>query len=55
MGSSTALNANNGVVAVDCDSRRAVGPVTTIRGVYMTQLNHLQRSAALSVRNERSF
>jgi len=27
--------------AVDCDSRRAVGPTKIIRGVYMTQLNRL--------------
>ena len=33
---------------VDCDSRRAFGSVTTIRGVYMTQLNRLQRLAAFS-------
>ena len=41
--------------AVDCDSRRAVGPIRTIRGVYMTQLNRLQRLAALSTPNEWSF
>ena len=40
---------------VDCDSRRAVGPVTTIRGAFWTQLNRLQRLAALSARNEWSF
>ena len=44
----TASSANNRAVAVDCDSRRAVGPTKTIRGVYMTQLNRLQRLAALS-------
>ena len=38
--------------AVDCDSRRVVGPIRTIRGVYMTQLNRLQRLAALSAPNE---
>ena len=41
--------------AVDCDSRRAVGPTKTIRGVYMTQLNRLDRLAALSAIRERSF
>jgi hypothetical protein len=41
--------------SVDCDSRRAVGPVTTTRGVYMTQLNRAQRSAALSSSDEWSF
>jgi hypothetical protein len=51
----TALTSNNGAGRLDCDSRRDVGPVTTIRGVYMTQLNRLQRLAALSARNERSF
>ena len=54
-GFSTALSGNNGAGAVDCDSRRAVGPVTTIRGVYMTQLNRLQRLAALSALREWSF
>ena len=41
---------NDGVLGLDCDSRRAVGPIKTIRGVYiyMTQLNRLQRLAALS-------
>ena len=28
----TALSANNGAGAVDCDSRRAIGPTKTIRG-----------------------
>ena len=41
--------------AIDCDSRRAVGPTKTIRGVYMTRLNRLQRLAALSAPNEWSF
>ena len=41
--------------AVDCDSRRDVGPTKTIRGVYMTQLNRLQRLAALSALREWSF
>ena len=41
--------------AVDCDSRRAVGPPKTIRGVYMTQLNSLQRLALLSALREWSF
>ena len=42
---------------VDRDSRRAVGPTKTIRGVlvYMTQLNRLQRLAALSAFREWSF
>ena len=40
---------------VDCDSPRVVGPIRTIRGVYMTQLNRLQRLAALSAPNEWSF
>jgi len=52
---STASVRNDGAGRLDCDSRRALGPVTTIRGVYMTQLNRLQRLAALSARNERSF
>ena len=51
----TASSANNRAVAVDCDSRRAVGPVRTIRGIYMTQLNRLQRLAAFSAPNEWSF
>jgi hypothetical protein len=38
--------------AVDFDSRHAVGPIRTIRGVYMTQLNRLQRLAALSAPKE---
>ena len=33
---------------LDSDSRRVVGPISTIRGVYVTQLNRLQRLAALS-------
>ena len=45
----------HGAGAVDCDSRRAVGPIRTIRGVYMTQLNRLQRLAALSDPNDWSF
>jgi hypothetical protein len=40
---------------VDCDSRRAVGPIRNIRRVYMTQLNRLQRLAVLSSPNEWSF
>ena len=51
----TSVTANDGAGAVDCDSRRAVGPIRTIRGVYMTQLNRLQRLAALSAPNEWSF
>ena len=53
--SCTASAGNDGAGAVDCDSRRAVGPTKTIRGVYMTQLNRLQRLAAFSARNEWSF
>ena len=53
--SGTASIGNDGAVAVDCDSRRAVGPIRTIRGVYMTQLNRLQRLAALSTPHEWSF
>ena len=45
----------HGVGVVDCDSRRAVGPIRTIRGVYMTQLNRLDRLAILSAPNEWSF
>jgi hypothetical protein len=45
----------HGAGAVDCDSRRAVGPFRTIRAIYMTQLNRLQRLAALSASNEWSF
>ena len=41
--SGTAFIGNDGAGAVECDSRRAVGPTKTIRGVlvYMTQLNRL--------------
>ena len=46
---------NRGAGTADCDSRRAVGPTKTIRGVYMTQLNRLQRLAALSALREWSF
>jgi hypothetical protein len=50
--SSTASNFNNGAGAVDCDSRRAaVGPIRTTRGVFMTQLNRLERLAILSAPN----
>ena len=52
---STASNANNRAVAVDCDSRRAFGPTKTIRGVFWTQLNRLERLAVLSALRERSF
>ena len=45
----------DGAGRLDCDSRRAVGLTKTIRGVYMTQLNRLQRLAALSAPNERSL
>ena len=30
----TASSGNDGVGTVDCDSRRAVGPIRTIRGVF---------------------
>ena len=55
--SGTASIGNDGAGAVDCHSRRAVGPIRTTRGVYtsMTQLNRLQRLAVLLARNERSF
>ena len=53
--SGTASIGNDGAGAVDSDLRRAVGPIRTIRGVYMTQLNRLQRLAALSTPNEWSF
>ena len=46
---------NHGAGIVDCDSRRAVGPTKTIRGVYMTQLNRLERLAVLSALREWSF
>ena len=46
---------NHEVGAVNCDSRRAVGPTKTIRGVYMTQLNRLERLAVLSALREWSF
>ena len=52
---STASASNDGVLGLDCDSRRDVGPTKTIRGVYMTQLNRLERLAALSALRERSF
>ena len=44
----TASSSNDRVLCVDCDSRRAVGPTKTIRGVYMAQLNRLERLAVLS-------
>ena len=52
------INANNTInraVALDCDSRRAFGPTKTIRGVFWTQLNRLERLAVLSALRERSF
>ena len=52
---STATTGNDGAGAVECDSRRAVGPTKTIRGVYMTQLNRLRRLAVLSALREWSF
>ena len=45
----------HGAGTADCDSRRAVGPTKTIRGVYMTQLNRLERLAVLSALREWSF
>ena len=45
----------DGAGAVDCNSRRDVGPTKTIRGVYMTELNRLHRLAALSAIREWSF
>ena len=51
----TATKSNDGVGTADCNSRRAVGPTKTIRGVYMTQLNRLERLAALSAIREWSF
>ena len=51
----TASTGNDEVLCLDCDSRRDVGPTKTIRGVYMTQLNRLQRLAALSAIREWSF
>ena len=53
--SGTASIGNDGAGAVDCDSRRAVGPIKTIRGVYMTQLNRLRRLAVLSALRGKSF
>ena len=46
---------NHGAGAVDCDSRSAFGPTKIIRGVYMTQLNSLERLAVLSALREWSF
>jgi hypothetical protein len=40
---------------VDCDSRRDVGPTKTMRGVFMTQLNRLERLAVLSALREWPF
>ena len=51
----TASIGNDGAGRLDCDSRRAVGPTKTIRGVHMTELNRLQRLAALSALRGRSF
>ena len=53
--SCTAANGNDKAGAVDCDSRRAVGPTKTIRGVFRTQLNRLERLAVLSALREWSF
>ena len=51
----TATSGNDGVLCLDCDSRRAVGPVRTILWVFMTELNRLERLAVLSAPTERSF
>ena len=55
----TASSSNDGAGAVDCDSRRAVGPTKIIRGVdsitSMTRLNCLERLAVLSALHEWSF
>ena len=51
----TASSGNDKVLCLDCDSRRGVGPTKTIRGVFWTQLNGLQRLEALSDLRERSF
>ena len=47
-----ASSSNDGNGAVDCDSRRAVGPTKTIRGVSWTQINCLERLAVLSALRE---
>ena len=46
---------NHRAGALDYDSRRTLGPIRTIRGVSMTQLNRLERLAALLATNEWSF
>jgi len=51
----TASPSNDGAGRLDCDSRRAFGPTKTIRGIFWTQLNRLERLAALSAIRERSF
>jgi hypothetical protein len=51
----TALNGIDGAGRLDCDSLRDVGPTNPIRGVFWTQLNRLERLAALSGIRERSF
>ena len=51
----TASTDNNGVGAVDCDSRRVVGPTKTIRGVCWTQLNRLRGLPVLPALREWSF
>jgi hypothetical protein len=51
----TAFTGNDGVLCLDCDSRRAVGPTKTIRGVFWTQLDRLERLGSLSAIRERSF
>ena len=55
--SGTATSGNGGGLCLDCDSRRAVGPVKfrAILWLFMTQLNRLERLAVLSAPNERSF
>jgi hypothetical protein len=51
----TASSSNDKVLCLDCDSRRAFGPTKTIRGVFWTQLNRLERLSSLSAIRERSF
>ena len=51
----TASTANDGVLCLDCDYRPGVGPTKTIRGVFWTKLNRLERLAVLSALRERSF
>ena len=50
----TASTGNDGVLCVDCDSRRDVGPTKIIQGVFRTQPN-LCRLAVLSAVRQWSF